>query len=126
MFLQRIGRMVGYSLPTFILIASSLFAQSETPDGADNIEENWCYTQIKFQERAGFDGAAQSPAACFQYGSCDDPGTRNGWIPGDSTAVTYIRMVIHILRNDNGGNDRRRLGSTGKSWPYRQRFGCCK
>jgi PKD repeat protein len=85
-------------------MASSLLAQAGSPDSTDYIEENWCYTQIKFQERAGFEEAAQSPSACTQYGSCDDPGTRNGWIPNDSSALTYIRMVIHILRNDNGGN----------------------
>jgi PKD repeat protein len=88
---------------TVVLLGSLVTAQ--TPSGADEVAaaENWCHTQIIFEERAALD-AALSPEACAQRGPCDDAGIRNSWIPGDSTSITYVRMVIHILRNDDGSN----------------------
>lgn len=40
---------------------------------------------------------------CYN-GDCDDPVTRDSWIPGPSDPIRYIRIYFHVFREDDGSN----------------------
>jgi len=44
----------------------------------------------------------RSPEACPQQGSCDDPAYRNAFTPTPSHPILYIRMIVHVLAEDDG------------------------
>ncbi|MCP4566767.1 MAG: T9SS type A sorting domain-containing protein [FCB group bacterium] len=37
-------------------------------------------------------------------GDCDDPATRDSWIPGPEDPITYVRVYFHIFCEDDGTN----------------------
>ncbi len=65
---------------------------------------DWCHTMQNFLEHEDESGIYKSTAACPQRGMCDDPATRNSWIPGAADEFTHIHLMIHVLRNDDGSN----------------------
>jgi len=44
------------------------------------------------------------PKACSTEGPCDIASMRDGWIPDPEQPITYIRLVVHILAEDDGSN----------------------
>lgn len=66
---------------------------------------NWCGTQVKFEQQLraiGYDPAAAAALACPEYGPCDDPVTRDVWIPDTNVPIVRIRLAIHILAYSDG------------------------
>jgi len=71
-----------------------------------NPRTDWCGTQIRFQQKLraiGHDPKA-SAFACPEYGPCDNPSTRDGWIPAPDAPITHIRLAIHVLAYSDGSS----------------------
>jgi PKD repeat protein len=85
-------------LVAFGLTASTVVAQTSGEPAA-----NWCGTNTRWQAKLAMN-PRKSPNACPEEGICDNPSTRDEWIPGASPNMIHVRLVIHILRNDNGSN----------------------
>lgn len=66
-----------------------------SPEGAEH-----CYTQIIYKQKY----ANKDAMACTPQGPCDNPSTRDAWVPDDSIPITWLRLYFHILRNDDGSN----------------------
>ena len=66
---------------------------------------DWCGTQRIFEEqyKARYH-TSTAPEACDQYGACDDPIYRDGWIPDEQDGTMYVRMIIHVLADDDGSH----------------------
>lgn len=79
--------------------AGSVLAQPDTTTA----NKGFCGTQQVYTARYP-DDPSKDGVACSNNGDCDNPSTRNLWIPNDSVSITTVRMVIHILANDNGSN----------------------
>ncbi|MEW5796844.1 MAG: PKD domain-containing protein [Candidatus Zixiibacteriota bacterium] len=102
--------MIRRKIPLTILAAltGALFftvsVSAQLPGGAATASADWCGTQKVFEEKykARF-GAAASPEACDQYGLCDDPTERDGWIPTGGP-TQYVRMIVHVVALDDGSN----------------------
>ncbi len=84
-----------------VMIPSSGQTQESIAYGKSG--ENWCGTDIRWKEKIAIDPLA-SPEACSQYGICDDPSYRGLWIPDGETPLVNVRLVVHLLRNDDGSN----------------------
>ena len=76
---------------TTILISQSLTAQT---DG------DWCGTNTRYMERFG--ARYKSLANCPIETPCDIPATRNTFIPENSDSITWLKIMIHVFRNDDG------------------------
>ncbi len=78
---------------------------SAQPVGAEGFEGNYgCGTQDRWIAKLTADKSVQSPDACTQYSSCDEPGVRNTWIPGPEESIITVRLVVHVLRSSSGTN----------------------
>jgi PKD repeat protein len=75
-------------------------AASELPDSSG---DNWCATEILFRQQLGED-FYKSLQDCPTYGPCDTASIRDLWIPDDTAQLTYVRMIVHILTDNNGSN----------------------
>lgn len=80
-----------------IVMASFSFAEPARQDG------EWCGTPMVNQAVLSLQKPTD-PNACTQFGACDNPGTRNSYIPDGSSGTLVVRMYIHVLRNDDGSN----------------------
>jgi hypothetical protein len=72
--------------------------------GVTTAATNWCGTQNKFEQKLrarGYDPTAAA-FACPEYGPCDNPPTRDGWIPNPNAPITRIRLAIHVLAYSDG------------------------
>jgi hypothetical protein len=74
------------------------------PSGESTAAGGWCGTQIRFEQKLRARGSDPAAAAyaCPEYGPCDDPSTRDGWIPAPNTPITHIRLAIHVLAYSDG------------------------
>ena len=85
--------------------AVSAGAQDEKPFAGETIPvADWCGTQIKFDQELRVRGQDPMAAsfACPEYGPCDNPLTRDGWIPAPNAPITRIRLAIHVLAYSDG------------------------
>ncbi|MBU0984093.1 MAG: PKD domain-containing protein [candidate division Zixibacteria bacterium] len=94
---------------TVALLLLTVMVVAPTTEAASKAQESgqWCGTQIIYMEKLknlGGDDDTKSPEACTVRGPCDDPGTRAAWIPDSTDPITYVRLVVHVLRNDDGSN----------------------
>ena len=92
---------------TTLLLVFSLFpaVHAESQEGLISAGEDWCGTQRIFdQKQLQLYGANAAPEACDQYGICDDPLIRDGWVPGVDEPIMYVRMIVHVLAEDDGGH----------------------
>lgn len=91
------------------LLATSLFAAFcliviARPTAAQDTSgvTGWCGTMKHWQaDRQGAPAGADA-MACFQYGDCDVPAVRDGWIVDSTTPFISLRMIVHIVRYDDG------------------------
>jgi len=91
-------------LPIVVVSADSERSYNGLPYGGANDTAGWCGTQIRFEQELramGYDPET-SAFACPEYGPCDDPSTRNAWIPVPGTPLVYIRLAIHVLAYSDG------------------------
>ncbi|RME25080.1 MAG: hypothetical protein D6800_07975, partial [Candidatus Zixiibacteriota bacterium] len=89
-----------------ILLWAGLFL-SQSARAQDNSipQRNWCGTQTMYDAKMRTpNGGAASPQACTPLGPCDDPTTRDAFIPTASSEVKIVRLYFHVMRNDNGSN----------------------
>ena len=95
-----------YLLAVFCLLALTPTVTSAEDDGDLFPPDlnNWCGTQKLYDEKVQGLGLPRDPNACPQDGPCDDPGTRDEWLPDSLTGATFVRLVVHILHNANGSN----------------------
>jgi len=95
-----------YLLTAFcLLILTPNIASAEDDSDLFPVDTNdWCGTQKLYDAKIQALGLPRDPNACSQNGPCDDPGLRDEWLPDTLTGVTYVRLVIHILHNDDGSN----------------------
>ena len=96
------------SLCMALMVAMSIGAAAASAEVmSEPSATNWCGTQLiwekKVLEHPELYGG-KSPAACPEYGACDNPQTRNQWIPESDQPFTEISLIIHLLANDNGSN----------------------
>jgi PKD repeat protein len=84
-----------------ILTACSVSADPTAPTEAS--ANNWCGTQTIWEINAP-QRTSGGEAACPQYGPCDAPALRNFYIPDSADGIVFMRLVLHILRNDDGTN----------------------
>lgn len=96
MGLRKIGLAIALSALPTLSQASSAEGSLRFPNGAG------CGTQEVWVQKMGM--PLSDAQACAASGPCDLPGTRDSWIPDSTTPITYVRMVVHILRNDDGSN----------------------
>ena len=73
-------------------------------DLPDRVE--WCGTEWSWRQRveAGIERQEAVAGGCPLNGVCDDPATRNGFIPDGSTPIKVIRLRFVIFSNDDGSN----------------------
>ncbi len=64
---------------------------------------DWCRTTEKYYEVNG-SRLSKNTAACPFEGQCDDPATRNSFIPVSGDSVVHLHIMFHIFRNDDGSN----------------------
>lgn len=92
---------------TAILITLLLSGSSATAETYNQIAagDDWCGTQRIYEQKykTRFQ-TATAPAACDQNGVCDDPAERDGWIPSVDDGIMYVRMIVHVLAEDDGGH----------------------
>lgn len=63
---------------------------------------DWCGTNQQFEAKRG---SLHKPLAnCPIEGPCDQPATRNGYIPVVGDSITWLRVMIHVFRENNGTN----------------------
>lgn len=69
-------------------------------------DASWCGTHQIWVEKMARQGVdvASSPDACIERGPCDDPSVREPYIPDAEQPITYIRLALHILSNDDGSS----------------------
>lgn len=93
---------VAFALLVSVLTVNMASAQSSS-DGQDlkSGESEWCGTQILYDLKYGSKREGQ---LCPPEGPCDDPVTRDGWIPDSLTPITYVNVFFHVFRNDDGTN----------------------
>lgn len=84
----------------FILIAPLVTAQDST--GSSYGVTGWCGTTEHWMATRASNPASADPQACFQYGDCDIPAIRDGWIVDENTPFISIRMIVHMVRYDDG------------------------
>ncbi|MEW5796139.1 MAG: M43 family zinc metalloprotease [Candidatus Zixiibacteriota bacterium] len=92
-----------------LLVALGLILGTRGGSSAETIKAdslNWCGTQKKFDDelRVLGLGAASAAYACPEYGPCDNPDTRDGWIPDPGAPITRVRLAIHVLANSDGSS----------------------
>ncbi len=80
-----------------LLLAGSVWAETE------KVPEDWCGT-MKVYEQKHLQHFGRAPEDCPINGDCDQPLTRDTWIPDSLTAPMYLRTVVHIFREDDGQN----------------------
>ena len=71
------------------------------------IRENqiqWCGSTALETAPADDGSANKDPMDCPLSGACDNPATRNLYLPAQYQTVYYARIVFHIFREDNGSN----------------------
>jgi len=91
-------------LPIAAVSADGERSYNGLPYGGVNDTAGWCGTQIRFEQELraiGYDPEA-SAFACPEYGPCDNPSTRDDWVPEPSTPLVYIRLAIHVLAHSDG------------------------
>ena len=93
-------------LTAFLIFASLSFPLSasadDTPGSPIYNVSGWCGTAEHWAADRRGAPAGSSPNACFQYGGCDEPAIRDTWEVDPSDPFISIRMIIHILRLDDG------------------------
>jgi PKD repeat protein len=86
-----------------ILVVLGLLSPAGMAEESGERAANWCGTQKLWQAKLAAD-PKRDAMACPEEGPCDDPANRDEWIPGASPSVMHVRMVVHLLCNDNGTN----------------------
>jgi hypothetical protein len=79
-----------------LMIALSASAVTASDTQALVVE---CGTQIRYEQKLRADGynADASAPACPDDGPCDNPSTRDSFIPEPWGAITVVRLAIHIV-----------------------------
>lgn len=68
-------------------------------------EGDWCLTQPMFEANLPIGRELPRTAeACTQYGPPDVPAVRDAAIPDGTTPIKTVRLMIHVFRENNGGN----------------------
>ena len=87
-----------------LALAVPLTAADDAP--AVQAGEHWCGTQwIYEQKNPAVNRTATSALSCDPYhdnGPCDNPETRDTYIPNPEDPIIYVRLVIHVLAMDDG------------------------
>lgn len=94
-------------LTVFLTLAPLIFAAATR--AADDVAgspiykvTDWCGTTEHWRADRQGAPAGASPEACFFYGACDEPAIRDTWELGPDDPFISIRMIVHILRLDDG------------------------
>lgn len=90
-------------LSSSTFLSAEIFSQASRLGSLDDADGTTCGTQYWFSKDPVYQNALNS-RACFQYGVCDDPAARDAMIPDSTTPITYLRMMIHIIAEDDGSN----------------------
>jgi hypothetical protein len=64
--------------------------------------ENFCRTQEFFEEN--YRSAPELLEIKCQFGDCDQPRTRDSWIPHPTDPVLTVRLFFNVFRNDDGSD----------------------
>ncbi len=64
--------------------------------------EGFCGTQALWDKKIA--NRKVNPDACATEGPCDDPTTRDSWIPESSDTTIWLRVMIHVMCNDDGSD----------------------
>lgn len=92
MFLKLAARVLSVC---FLAITFSTVAQAQERVGV-------CGTEVEYG-RHRQDNLSLG-ATCPTNGFCDNPATRDTYLVDSATQIFYIRMYIHVFREDNGSN----------------------
>lgn len=117
----RSGRFTGLAIGTLLMsvifIAGTVSAYEIRE--ADRLPEGvaGCGTQERFEQTtlALGEGEVLSPEACAQRGICDDPTTRDGYLVDPNDPILYVRMIVHILAEDNGSSP---ISTDQETWDH--------
>lgn len=84
-----------------VLAVVPINAQTNTAEpGSD-----WCGTMKVWQQHQVATSQSMEPGTnCPLDGPCDDPLTRDSHMPDSTQPIRYIRMMIHVMANDDGSN----------------------
>jgi PKD repeat protein len=79
-------------------------AQAAVADKAAHVGPlgDGCYTQVLYDQK--YPIMDKNDGRCPQYGICDDPGVRDGWIPAVDDPIQVVRMYFNVFAEDNGSN----------------------
>ncbi|MBD3258173.1 hypothetical protein GF377_07045 [candidate division GN15 bacterium] len=76
------------------------------PTLAQSGDIEWCGTQTIFEQKYAkhelLQSMAKDPNACPQLGMCDNPATRDSYIPDSTQDIIYIRLYFHLLATTAG------------------------
>lgn len=96
--------LLGLTLVLTFSIAGPLAA--DPVDTEQNLEADegvgFCGTEAIWERTAA--ALKIDPDACGTNGPCDLPGTRDEWIPDAGDSIIWLRVMIHVMCNDDGSN----------------------
>jgi hypothetical protein len=93
--------LAGFLFLTVLNFSQTVVADDTAGSPIYNVT-GWCGTTEHWMSDRRGAPAGASPNACFQYGGCDEPPVRDTWEVGPDDPFISIRMVVHILRLDDG------------------------
>ncbi len=82
------------------LTSGSVAAQ----DNGGTNRVGWCGATDLERLYVRYDGDQSLAAACFQNGICDDPLTRDLYLPLDTQQLIFVNCYMHVFREDDGSN----------------------
>ncbi|UCC45435.1 MAG: PKD domain-containing protein [Candidatus Zixiibacteriota bacterium] len=90
--------------PVLILFAALLSISGFAADSTDvnSRYPDWCRTQEIYESFESGSGTPVPEEDCPTQGACDDPFMRDSWAATDSSSISYVRMVIHVVRTSDG------------------------
>ncbi|RKX26520.1 MAG: hypothetical protein DRP45_03355 [Candidatus Zixiibacteriota bacterium] len=92
-------------LAVFVILLSLMAGAVFADAGHEKIEagSDWCGT-MKIWEQTQLEYYGKVSKDCAAEGSCDYPIWRDPWIPEVDDAIMYVRLVVHVLAEDDGSN----------------------
>jgi len=85
-----------------------LKAESNPQQAREIIHEyggNWCNTQVSYEQNAADKDFTFDPALpCPSQGSCDNPATRDLYLPEQYDPIIWIRLKFNVFRLDDGSS----------------------
>lgn len=95
---------ISSAIVIFALFVPMIVMASDPQIHTADLLAGGCGTQIRYEQKLramGYDPVLAIPA-CPEDGPCDNPSTRDNFLPDPGTPVTIVRLAIHVLAHTDG------------------------